>query len=208
MKDHLVRAIFFDFGGVLARLDRELLAAYERRHGMEAGDFIRAMYTIPEWRAVEVGQASEDDWMEAVKSKLDEFAGGEVEDIGALRSTMWRQLDHDVVGLARSLKAADYLVGVLSNATEWLESELHDYHGIGDAFDVIVNSCREGVAKPDARIYRLAAERIGVDVSACLHIDDLEHNVRGAREAGFQAVHHTGDFAALTEGLRSLGVAW
>ncbi|MEX0800540.1 MAG: HAD family phosphatase [Dehalococcoidia bacterium] len=208
IQDGRIRAIFFDFGGVLAQLDRALLADFEQRHGMEEGSFIKAMYTIPEWRGVEVGRSSEDDWMEAAKRKLDELAGGEVADISELRATMWRKLDTDVVRLARSLKAADYRVGVLSNATERLESELIDYHGIGDTFDVIVNSFRVGVAKPDVRIYALAAERIGVEAAACLHIDDLEHNVTGAREAGFRAVHHTGDFAALQAGLRSLGVEW
>lgn len=208
MNDHAVRAVFFDFGGVLARLDRELLAAFEVRHQLEEGAFLKAMYTIPEWRALEVGGTTEDAWMLAAKRKLDEFAGRELPDIAEERATMWRTLDGDVVRLARQLRARNYRVGVLSNATERLESELHDYHGLGDAFHVIVNSYRVGFAKPDARIYRLAAERIGVDPTACLHIDDLEHNVRGAREVGFQAVHHKGDFPALESELRALGVEW
>ena len=36
-RDGTVRAVFFDFGGVVARLDRELLAAFERRHGLPEG---------------------------------------------------------------------------------------------------------------------------------------------------------------------------
>ena len=208
MNDRTVRAVFFDFGGVLARLDRELLAAFEVRHGLDEGVFLKALYTIPEWRALEVGGTTEDTWMEAAKRKLDEFAGRELPDISEERATMWRKLDGDVVRLARQLRARDYRVGVLSNATDRLESELHDYHGLGDTFHVIVNSYRVGFAKPDARIYRLAAERIGVEASACLHIDDLEHNVKGAREVGFRAVHHVGDFAALESQLRSLGVDW
>jgi putative hydrolase of the HAD superfamily len=203
-----VRAVFFDFGGVLARLDRELLAAFEARHGLDEGVFLKALYTIPEWRALEVGGTTEDAWMEAAKAKLDEFAGRELPDISEERATMWRSLDGDVVRLARQLRQRDYRVGVLSNASERLESELHDYHGLGETFHVIVNSYRVGFAKPDARIYRLAAERIGVDPAACLHIDDLEQNVKGAREVGFKAVHHVGDFTALESELRSLGVEW
>jgi putative hydrolase of the HAD superfamily len=205
--DGTVRAVFFDFGGVVARLDRELLAAFERRHGLEQGSFLRALYTIPEWKAVEVGEGSEDAWMEAAKRKLDEFAGRVLPEIGEERTTMWRTLDEDVVELIRRLRPR-YGVGLLSNATYRLERELHDYHGIGDLFKVIVNSSRVGIAKPDARIYRLAAERMGVEPFACVHIDDLAHNVEGARQAGFQGIHHRGDYAALERELQSLGVEW
>lgn len=202
-----IRAIFFDFGGVIARLDRAMLAAFEERHALPKGSFLQALYRIPEWRALEVGEGDEDSWMAAAKRKLDEIAGRSLPDITEERQTMWRQLDADVVALARALKAR-YRLGVLSNATARLESELHDFHGIGHLFDVIVNSFRVGMAKPDPRIYALAAERVGVSPGACLHIDDLPHNVDGAREAGFRAVHHKGDFPALEVELRSLGVVW
>ena len=206
-RDGTVRAVFFDFGGVIARLDRDLLAAFEQRYGLPQGSFLKALYTIPEWGAVEIGEGTEDIWMEAAKRKLDEFAGRTLPDMSEERATMWRTLDKDVVGLARQL-AARYDVGVLSNATPRLESELNDYHKLGGVFKVIVNSSRVGVAKPDARIYRLAAERMGVEPSACLHIDDLAHNVEGARQAGFYGIHHRGDYAALERELRSLGVEW
>ncbi len=206
-KDGTVRAIFFDFGGVVARLDRELLAEFEVRYGLPDGSFVKALYGIPEWKAVEIGDGTEEDWMEAVKRKLDEYAGRALPEIDEERATMWRNLDADVVRLIERL-GARYDVGLLSNATPRLEGELRDYHGIDGLFKVIVNSHRVKMAKPDVRIYRLAAERIGVEPSACVHIDDLAHNVDGAREAGFQAIHHTGDYAALEGELRSLGVEW
>lgn len=207
MQDGKLRAIFFDFGGVLASLDRDLLRSFEVRHGLPEGSFIKALYTIPEWRDLEVGVGTEDAWMEAAKRKLDEFAGRELPDIAEERQIMWRQLDANVVGLARSL-GQRYHVGIISNATDRLESELQDHHRIDSLFRVIVNSYRVGVAKPDERIYRLAAERIGVEPAACVHIDDLEHNVEGARRAGFYGIHHRGDYAALEQALRTLGVEW
>jgi len=41
-----------------------------------------------------------------------------------------------------------------------------------------------------------------------VHIDDLAHNVEGARQAGFYGIHHRGDYAALERELRLLGVEW
>lgn len=206
-RDGTIRGVFFDFGGVVVRLDRELLARFERRHGLPQGSFIRALYTIPEWKAVEVGQGSEDAWAEAAKRKLDEFAGRVLPEIDEERTTMWRTLDEDIVQLIRRLRPR-YKVGLLSNATDRLDGELRYYHKIDGLFDVIVNSCQVGVAKPDERIYRLAAERMDVEPSACVHIDDLAHNVEGARQAGFYGIHHRGDYAALERELRSLGVEW
>ena len=207
MNNHGIAAIFFDFGGVVARLDRALLAAFEERHALPEGSFIKALYTIPEWKAAELGEETEEAWLEAARRKLDELAGRALPDFLEERSWMWRQLDRDVVSLIERL-GVRYDVGLLSNATDRLESELRDYHRIDGLFKVIVNSHRVGIAKPDPRIYHLAAERIGAQPSACVHIDDLPHNVDGAREAGFQAIHHNGDYPALEQALRALGLEW
>ena len=204
-QDGTVRAIFFDFGGVIARLDRGLLAELEVRYGLPKGSFIKALYTIPEWRAAEIGEGTEEAWVAAVRRKLDEFAGRPLPDIRSEWAVMWRTLDADVLRLIERL-GGRYDVGLISNSTPRLEGELRDRHKIDGLFKVIVNSALVGVAKPDARIYHLAAERMGVEPSACVHIDDLARNVEGAREAGFQAIHHEGDFDTLERELRSLGV--
>src|SRR3990170_5401406 len=155
-----VRAIFFDFGGVVASLDREMLAAFEARHGLPEGSFIKALYTIPEWKAAELGEETEEGWLEAARRRLHEMAGRSLPDFLEERSWMWRRLDPDVVRLIERL-GARYDVGLLSNATFRLEDELRGYHKIDGLFKVIVNSSRVGMAKPDARIYHLAAEWIG-----------------------------------------------
>lgn len=188
-------------------MDRDLLAGFEARHGMPEGSMLKALYLIPEWKAVEVGEGTEESWLEAVRRKLDELAGRPLPDVRDEWSAMWRTLDQDVLALIRALRPR-YGVGLISNATDRLDGELREYHKIDGLFDIIVNSWRVRIAKPDARIYHLAAERIGAEPSACVHIDDLSHNVDGAREAGFQAIHHRGDYPALERELRSLGVEW
>src|SRR5581483_1250364 len=55
-------------------------------------------------------------------------------------------------------------------------------------FDTVVSSAEEGLAKPEPAIYRLAAERLGLDVTACVFIDDHEDNVRAAEAAGMRGV--------------------
>jgi len=52
-----------------------------------------------------------------------------------------------------------------------------------------VASAASGVAKPDPRLFRLAAELLGAPTTAVLHVgDDLESDVHGARAAGCHAM--------------------
>ena len=204
----MIQAVFFDFGGVIAAIDHQKMRALEDRYGLPQGGLWQAMYGTPEWHALRVGSGSEQAWVEAIRRTVDELAGRHVSgDIQHEWVKCWRGLDHDVVALAQRLRGR-YRVGMISNATLKLERELRDVHRIHHVFDIIVNSARVGMAKPDAGIFRLAAERAGVEPARCLHVDDLLQNVRGAEEAGFRAVHYDGHYPALERSLRSFGVEW
>ena len=201
-----IRAVFFDFGGVLGRFDRVGVRELEERFGLPDGAIVTAFYRIPEWEQVAIGRLPEPEWLDAVGRKLDELAGRPIPEIRSEWARAWDNVDRDVVSLAAGLRGR-YRIGVLSNSTPRLESELLAANGIHDMWDVVINSARVGVAKPDSRIYQIAAERIGVPPEACLHIDDLEANVRGAEAAGFRAIHHQGDFVELASQLKLLGVS-
>lgn len=64
--------------------------------------------------------------------------------------------------------------------------------GLADLADDVVNSARVGLAKPDPRIYRLAASLAGVRPERCLFVDDNEQNVAAATALGMQGVHFHG----------------
>jgi putative hydrolase of the HAD superfamily len=203
----LIEAVFFDFGGVIARLDREEIRGVESEYGLPKDGLLKALYGTPEWRKAEVGRGSERDWLAAADRALSELSRRPVPGVRDIASRIWTGLDDNVVALAQRLRGR-YRVGLLSNSTKRLERELLPRNGIREMFDVVINSARVGVAKPNARIYHKAAAMIGAEPAACVHIDDFEDNVRGAREAGLAAIHHQGDYAALERELRALGVEW
>jgi putative hydrolase of the HAD superfamily len=68
-------------------------------------------------------------------------------------------------------------------------------------FDTVVDSCRVGVRKPDAAIYRLTLERLGgVAPEEAVLLDDFEANLAGARAIGMHGVFVGADTgAALAE---------
>lgn len=204
----MIEAVFFDFGGVVGCVDREQMRRLEVEFGLPEGGLWRAMYETPEWQALRVGKGSEDAWVAAIRRELDILANRPVADPLSRRWVeCWRGIDNGVLELVHSLRRR-YLVGMISNATLTLEDELRDHHGIDHLFEVIVNSARVGFAKPDARIFHHAASSLGVRPGACVHVDDLMHNVTGAREAGFQAVLYEGEIATLAAELRALGLEW
>jgi len=200
-----VRAVFFDFGGVIGHWDRDYVAEFEAEYGLAEGGVLKALYGTAGWRDVEVGRIAVDDWLAQVDVALENAAGKPMPSAHEVWSRLWNDMDQDVIGLARRLRPS-HKVGVLSNTTLLLEEQVLVPNGIFDMWDVIINSARVGVAKPDARIYHAAAEAVALPPEACVHIDDLENNVRGAEDAGFRGIHHRGDFGELTAQLRALGV--
>jgi putative hydrolase of the HAD superfamily len=204
----VIEAVFFDYGGVVACPDHDEMANIEGRYGLPEGGLFRAMYETREWQALRIGQGSEDAWVSAIRRELDLLAGRPIaDDVNREWVKCWRGLDDAVMSLIDALRRR-YRVGMISNATLTLEDELRDHHKIHGLFEVVVNSSRVGFAKPDARIFHHAAQSLGLEPAACVHVDDLPHNVVGAREAGFHAVHYDGDGAVLGRELRALGVEW
>jgi HAD superfamily hydrolase (TIGR01509 family) len=71
--------------------------------------------------------------------------------------------------------------------------------------DDILISAEVGLAKPDPRIYRLAAERLGVRPDEAVFVDDFAANVEGARAVGMRAIHFRPELD-LRAALRQAGV--
>ena len=49
-----------------------------------------------------------------------------------------------------------------------------------------------GLYKPQPEIFQLGAERVGLDPSDCVFVDDLRENCEGAEAVGMTAVLHRG----------------
>ena len=64
---------------------------------------------------------------------------------------------------------------------------------IAHLFDDIVCSAEVGMAKPEAAVFHLAAERLGVPPARCVFVDDWDRNVEAAQGVGMKAVLHRAD---------------
>jgi len=66
-------------------------------------------------------------------------------------------------------------------------------------FDVIVESSKAGVRKPDPRIYQMACEALGVSPRACVYLDDLGVNCKPAAALGMRAIKVVSEAQALDD---------
>ena len=102
--------------------------------------------------------------------------------------------DEEMSETVRWLKSKDIPVALLTNSVPEFRSVIEKTIPIHDLFNVIVDSSEVGYRKPDRKIYEITAGRLGVQESACLMVDDLEHNVFGARQTGMTAIHFKDSF--------------
>jgi putative hydrolase of the HAD superfamily len=66
-------------------------------------------------------------------------------------------------------------------------------------FDARTFSCEAGVCKPEPRIYHDCLQKLGVNPSEVLFLDDREPNVRAAETLGLHAIVFTDAASAARE---------
>ena len=70
---------------------------------------------------------------------------------------------------------------------------------LGDLFDVVVESSKVGVRKPDPHFYQLALEALGVEADEAVFLDDLGINLKPARQLGMTTIKVVDPDVALAE---------
>jgi len=132
-----------------------------------------------------VGRATEADIWQHV---ADTFSLDD-ETLGQLMRDFWSgdQLDTELVEFVRSLRPR-YRTAILSDAWPGVRDVFTQVFGLDAVVDEIIISAEEGIAKPDPRIFRIAAERLGVRPQEAIFVDDRPENVLGARAVGMRAI--------------------
>lgn len=94
----------------------------------------------------------------------------------------------DVAETVTYLKEKGYKVGLISDCTSEVP-ELWPQTPLSQLIDDPIFSCSVGLKKPDARIYLLACERLGVSPDRCLYMGDGgSRELGGATSVGMKAV--------------------
>ena len=180
-----IKAIYFDLGGVIVRTvkpdSRNQLAA---EFGMTYEEMDRFVFDCKTAIQATIGEITEDaHWLDVTRrlkrpeSELphirDAFFGGDT-------------IDWEIVRFLREQRKVRK-TGLISNAWDglrpWIVSQKFD-----DAFEHMTISAEIGVAKPDARVYKHALEKLGVKPAEAVFVDDVEKNLAACQALGMHGV--------------------
>ena len=90
----------------------------------------------------------------------------------------------------KDLKSRGYKVFYLSNYSHYAMESNRECLDFLPFMDGGVFSCEVHLVKPDRRIYEALAEKYNLIPEECVFIDDLEDNIKAARDFGFKAIQY------------------
>ena len=196
MRDQvMIRAVVLDIGSVLEVIDDSVFPApFEERHGLPTGAVHQAS-TFP--GNAGIGELSEAQvrahWRDHLR--LSDAQADE------LMADYWRwyvgALDQALFDWFAAQRPARK-TGIVSNSGPGAR-EAERRWGFEAITDDIVYSHEVGLQKPDPRIFKLAAERLGVRPEEIVFLDDVEGHVEAARAVGYRGVVHRSTPGSIAE---------
>ena len=199
-------ALVLDFGGPVLLTPFELTATAEQRLGLPAGQLAFSgpfpPVRDPEWQEVLGGRLSERaywarrgaEFAVAMGGPVDGGQGDGTSGIKALMAALFHGpprglLRPAALALMRDARAAGLPVGILTNDLRLFQpADFVTGLALGELADDVIDGSVEGIMKPDPRIYRLSAARLGVACEDVVFLDDQPVNLAGAEAVGMTAV--------------------
>jgi putative hydrolase of the HAD superfamily len=98
-------------------------------------------------------------------------------------------LEEGVADALARVRREGWSIAVITNGNRRTQPAKIASAGIGPLVDGVVISSHEGFAKPDPRVFRLAAERAGASLEGAWVVgDDLRQEIAGAAKLGLRSV--------------------
>jgi putative hydrolase of the HAD superfamily len=197
-----ITAVLFDAGGTLVHVDHAFVHKQLRRAGITATRGLIRRAECASKRAVDLRMAATEldtdetrrqPYFAALLADLgidSTTAGKLLQDLEAAhqRDNLWRVMLPSTRQVLMDLRERGLVLGVISNSDGRIAAILEQC-GIAQFFQLIVDSHKVGVEKPDPRIFHYALERAGVGPEQALYIGDIYSiDIVGAERAGIQSV--------------------
>ncbi|KAI1707829.1 haloacid dehalogenase-like hydrolase domain-containing protein [Ditylenchus destructor] len=175
------KAVFFDMGGVVIRYKSPEIIQNLTKSAATNIELKTAMENY------EVGLTS----IEETKHLIEEFF--KLEDAQNLEEAIVENFmgdkDQNIAKAIVIIRQNGLKTGLLTNNGFWTKERTKSTI-IADTsmFDIVLESCRLGIRKPDPTFYQMAADKLGLDCSECIFLDDLASNCKGAESTGMAAI--------------------
>ena len=204
----MIKAVFWDFGGVITSSPFEAFNKFEIDNNLPA-DFLRQVNsTNPNdnaWAKLERSEVNLEEFDllfeeesnnlgHAVKGKeVIALLQGQIrpEMVKALQRIRGNLIQACLTNNIRSLKEEAFEEGNVS------VSGKHDV--IMDLFDFVIESSKVNLRKPDPAFYKMACEKASIEPSEAVFLDDLGINLKPAKNLGMETIKVINSRDALQE---------
>ncbi|XP_027713189.1 acyl-CoA dehydrogenase family member 10 isoform X2 [Vombatus ursinus] len=187
------KAVIFDMGGVLIPAPSEVAAVWEAQHRIPSGTIIKALVTGGRkgpWMRFMRGEMTVEEFLQEFGTQCSEMIKSPVP-VGSffsrLTSTQFAKQFSVMTEAINRIRAEGLKTAVLSN-NFYLPNGESFLPLDRKQFDVVVESCLEGVCKPDPRIFKICLQRLQVEPAESIFLDDLEHNLKAAAQLGIHII--------------------
>lgn len=202
-----LQAVFWDFGGVLTTSPFEAFNRFESERGLPK-DFIRRVNaTNPDanaWARLESSRLSPEAFDEAFAEES-RALGHEIRGLEVL-PLLGGSIRPGMVEVLKEVKK-HYVTACLTNNIRFGEGPgMQQEPGRAEAvrevmalFDLVVESSRLGIRKPDPAFYLHACRQMKADPKRVVFLDDLGINLKPARELGMHTIKVSSEAGAIRE---------
>lgn len=207
--------VIFDFGGVITSSPFEAFNRMEAERGLPH-DFVRAVNSAnPDGNAWALFERAEID-----ADQFDALFAGEARALGhdlpgrEVLALLSGDIRPRMVAALDWLKGNGYRIGCITNNVPTghgaqMSATPEKAQAIAlilARFDVVIESSKVGLRKPDPAIYLMACEALGVAPARCVYLDDLGINCKPAAALGMTAIKVSSAEQALDDLGNALGI--
>jgi putative hydrolase of the HAD superfamily len=181
----MIKAILFDFGGVLAEEDfKEGLTTLGKEKGFDPNHFFSILSELAYQTGYITGSSDEHTYWNAVREKT----GIKGED-KVLREEVLRRLKlrPEMMGVVKKIKSSGFIVAILSDQTNWLD-DLNQRTPFYQHFDHVFNSFHLKKTKRDPSLFRDICAKLGLKPEEILLVDDSLDNIKRAESEGLRTI--------------------
>ncbi len=187
MTNNTIKAVLFDYGGVLAEEGfRDGLVALATEQGLDGQHiFEQGMQAVYDSGFV-LGECSAAGFWALLRERTGLAGDDEVLSERILRGFVLRPW---MIERVRQLREQGYVTGILSDQTHWLD-DLDAREPFKHVFDRIYNSYYLGKGKRDPSLFADVLADLNLPAETVLFIDDNVDNVARAKGMGLQAIQY------------------
>ena len=196
MPNPAIRAVLWDFGGVMTESPFLAFRRFEKERGLPA-DFLRGInarnHDHNAWARFERSELSPDQFDEAFAAET-RSAGYEVRGLDVI-DLLYGEVRPAMVAALKACKGHFTNACVTNNVNagpgrgfERDPGRAGEWKGVLELFDIVIESSRIGVRKPETRFFERACEQLGIVASQAVYLDDLGTNLRPARAMGMHTI--------------------